>query len=206
MANFFRIAVFLTAAMFFAGPVSAESPPEGRKFFIDRILTTLPAKKVATQRWVCMKGAETGGDPGIVAGELSEGGDFPDVTDLCVAALIRSARDHTLPDLYKELRTTLGVSTDGYETMPMQIGAVALKNGTELDLGGGRAVDIWPSMAFDAGFTVAYQNGAPEQQNVNEARLKEVTESCLRKGQNPQTCYAVGLVYGARAYKADMGH
>ena len=44
----------------------------------------------------------------------------------------------------------------------MLIGDAALKHQSEADIGEGTGVRLKPGLAFDAGFTVAYQKALPE--------------------------------------------
>ena len=68
--------------------------------------------------------------------------------------------------------------------------------------------EVTPALALDAGFTVAYQTGAPTK-SADAAALRKATETCLDKYANqplsPGACFGVGYVHGAQAYANNVG-
>jgi hypothetical protein len=189
--------------MFADGPIYAEGVP-GQELLEEMQTADYSPKRISRARWFCAMGRE----PAVVAESRKDGlmGKLPEASDYCVAALTRSAHDHVLPELYSRLKTELGVSTEGYEKLPAAIGASVLNNGTTVDIGNDMHTDVSPSLAFDAGFTVAYQTGASHEGKINETRMKEVAESCLGGGLDAGSCYSVGFIYGVRTYQAAAGH
>jgi hypothetical protein len=158
----------------------------------------LPAL-IANARRSCALGQE----PARVAEARSQGAYFtPDVADSCVTALVRTARDHHLADLYGKLVAEVGGSSDASEKLPRAIGAAVLNNATNVAIGNGKAAIVTSALAFDAGFTVAYQDGALKKA-VNAERLKALAEDCLAQRQDAGTCFSVGYVYGARAFNGE---
>ncbi len=170
-----------------------------RRQILDEMLTSDPPYAVAAQRWVCAMGQE----PDSVAEHRAKGASFfPDAADSCVTALARSAHDHNLPALYGKLITELGGSSDASERLPHAIGAAVLNNATNVAIGNGKAAVVTPALAFDAGFTVSYQDGAAKKA-VNPERLKTLAEACLNQQQDAGTCFSAGYVYGARAFSGE---
>jgi hypothetical protein len=202
-----RGALLLAACMFVAvvgraRAAGAPSPAEiaaHRQEILDDMLSKDPPYAVAAQRWVCAMGQEPAG----VTKSRSEGATFfPDAADSCVTALVRTARDRQLPALYGRLLAELGGNREGYERLPRTIGATVLNGTTKAAIGGGKAVEVTPALAFDAGFTVAYLDGAANQGAADARQLKTLTESCLAQGQDAGTCFSVGYASGANAFRA----
>jgi hypothetical protein len=143
-----------------------------------------------------------GGEPASVAESRKEGAYFtPDAVDSCVAALVRTAHDHRLPDLYRMLVGELGGSAD-HDKLPHAIGATVLHGSAKVAIGNNKAATVTPALAFDAGFTVAYQEGAANRGTADAQQLKTVAEACLDQSQDAGTCFSVGYVYGSRAFNA----
>ena len=180
----------------------AASPAEiaaQRREILDALATTDPAPAVAAQRWVCAMGKE----PAMVAKSRGEGADFfPDASDSCVAALTRVARDLQLSVLYDKLLTELSGNRDGAGDLPRAIGGAVLNGAVKVPIGNGKAATVTPALAFDAGFAVAFQQGAANSGVIENRQLKAMTEACLGQQQDPATCFSVGHVHGARAFAA----
>ncbi len=190
--------------IFIAGSVFAQkdSPQEiqrQRMVIVNDILTTDRPDSVETQRWVCF----TGQEPSRVRDARHDGMTFtPDASDSCVAALERNGNDRTLPGLYKRLATELGGNPDGYAKLPKAIGAAVLSGDDKVYIGNHKVVTVTASIAFDAGFTVAYTGRAPKKQGMDPLKLKSVAESCLDERKDAATCFSVGYVYGAQSLNA----
>jgi hypothetical protein len=145
-----------------------------------------------------------GGEPARVAESRAGGAYFtPDAADGCVTALVRTARDGHLPELYHQLLIKLGGSVEGYERWPRVIGAAVLNGNIKVAIGNNKAAEVKPSMAFDAGFTVAYQDGTASKSGSADARqLKTLAEACLAQHQDAGTCFSAGYMYGSQAFRA----
>jgi hypothetical protein len=117
---------------------------------------------------------------------------FPDAGVFCVELLRRAAREDRLPDFY---------SDHHIEHVPYEIrDYVAAKDKHT------PAQDAWmgsvkPGTAFDAGFTVAYQEGAAlPASKVDPAKLEAVVEACFNEKSPATTCYSIGYVQGSLAH------
>jgi hypothetical protein len=143
-----------------------------------------------------------GGEPKRVAESRAGGAYFtPDAADGCVTALIRTARDHHLPELYRSFLTELGEGQGGADALPRAIGAAAMGGSTKVTLSAGKAAAISPALALDAGFTVAYQAGeGAKAPSPDPKQLKTVAETCLGQRGDVGSCFSVGYVYGAQAF------
>lgn len=185
-------------------PGSAASPEEiatRRQEVLRNMLTEeYQPSLIAGLRWVCAMGRQ----PASVAGDRANGTYFtPDAGDSCVTALVRTARDNRLPELYGKLATEMGGNAAGSETLPRVIGAAVLSGDGKAPIGNGRVAVVTPALAFDAGFTVAYQEGtASKPVTVDAGKLKILAEACLGQHQDAGTCFSAGYVDGARAFKA----
>jgi len=190
--------------IFVGGSVFAQndSPQEirhQRMAIVNAILTTDRPDSVETQRWVCF----TGGEPSRVRDARRDGMAFtPDASDSCLAALERSGKDRTLPGLYKRLATELGGNAEGYGRLPKAIGASVLSGDGKVYIGNHKLVTVTASIAFDAGFTVAYTGRAAKKQGMDPLKLKSVAERCLDERKDAATCFSVGYVYGAQSFSA----
>jgi hypothetical protein len=174
------------------------TPAERRREMVNDMLTKDSAHDIENERWLCA----TGQAPDDVAQSRKDGNDDePDASDSCVMALIRSARDHVLPDLYRKVIVKLGGDVSGYDKLPRLIGASVLTNHNQVAIGNGKAAVVGGALAFDAGFVVAYQDAAPKKEG-NAQRLKELTEACLGNGQDAGTCFSIGYVQGSLAINA----
>jgi hypothetical protein len=180
----------------------AASPAETaahRHEILDALATTDTPYGVAAQRWSCAMGME----PASVAQARSQGAEFfPDAADSCVTALARTARDRQFPTLYTRLLTELGGSPDRAGGLPQAIGPVVLAGTNKAAIGNDKVVVVTPALAFDAGFAVAWQEGAANKGAVDGQQLKAVTENCLSQHLDTGTCFSVGYVQGARAFNA----
>lgn len=205
-----RHAVLLGLAMSAsAAPVSAAGPASGtpspadiaahRQALLNDMLTKDSAYVIAGQRWLCAMGKE----PAQVAKARAQGAYFfPDAADSCVAALIRTARDRQLPTLYGKLLTELGIGQGDGARLPEAIGAVVMNGAEKVPIGNGKAMVVTSAIAFDAGFTVGYWQGAGVSGAVNVQQLKVVSEDCLGQRRDAATCFSAGHVHGARAFNA----
>jgi hypothetical protein len=194
----------LSAFAFFAGAVSASAatPAEiaaHRQESLDEMLTErFQPSLVANARRSCALGLE----PAHVAESRAGGAYFtPDAADGCVTALIRTARDRHLPELYGRLAVEMGGSATGSDNLPRVIGAAVLSGDGKAAIGNGKVAVVTPALAFDAGFAVAYQDGnASKPASVDAAKLKALADSCLGQHQDAGTCFSAGYAYGARAF------
>jgi hypothetical protein len=190
----------LMAAMLAGGAGAfAASPAEitaQRQQLLDDMLTTDPPYAIAAERWVCAMGRS----PSTVAENRAGGwAFFPDAADGCVTALVRTAHDRRLPELYGKLLTELGGSTDGPERLPKAIGAAVMNGSGKVAIGNGRAAVVTPALAFDAGFSVAYNDQAAAKGVADPGQLKALAEACLGQHQDTGTCFSAGYVYGTQA-------
>lgn len=204
-----RHAVLLGLAMSAsAAPVSAAGPASGspspadivahRQALLNDMLTKDSAYVIAGQRWLCAMGKK----PAQVSEARTQGAYFlPDAVDSCVAALMRSARDRQLSTLYDKLLAELGVGQGDGARLPAAIGAVVMNGATNVPIGNGQSMTVTPAIAFDAGFSLAYQQGASTGA-VNAQQLRTVTEDCLGQRRDAVTCFSVGHVHGARVFNA----
>ena len=163
------------------------------------ILRTNRPEKVWQQRWICFNGNQ----PSRVKEMRGEGFAFvPDAADSCVAALQRTATDGKLGDAYKKLLAETGGETDFAGKFPNAIGASVLSGDGKVAIGNRKAITVDPPIAFDAGFTVAYIDGAAKKQGVDPQKLRTLAEACLSNNKDPGTCFSIGYVYGAQAFNA----
>jgi hypothetical protein len=154
---------------------------------------------MAAQRLTCMLGEQ----PDRVAKERRVGkNSIPDAADTCVAALVRAAHDGHLSDLYRTLLTQLGGNVELAEKLPLAIGNAVMDGNSRVTISNGKAIDVPPSLAFDAGFTVAYLKGDARADDVDPAKLKLLAESCLAVNKDAGTCFSAGYTYGQQAVRA----
>ena len=156
---------------------------------------------IATTRKMCALGQA----PGWVSAKRARYGSavpFADASDMCVGVLGSIAERGHLSDLYREFLITMGGDAAAYERWPRVIGNAVLNDATKVAIGKNKVADVTPALAFDAGFTVAYEDGkAAKDQTADAAALKALTEACLGQHQDAGTCFSVGYVYGVHAYK-----
>ena len=183
-----------------AGKPSPGEITAQRQDIISNILTSDPPSTVEDSRWVCAMGRA----PTLVSKSRAEGDDFmPDAVDECMAALTRKAHDRGLPELYSKLLTQLGSSTEGYEKLPHAIGTAVMNGSGKAPIGGGKVATVTPALAFDAGFTVAYQEDAGNQPpSVTDAQLRVLAEGCLNQQQDAGSCFSAGYMYGVKALRS----
>jgi hypothetical protein len=143
-----------------------------------------------------------GGEPARVVESRAGGAYFtPDAADGRVTALIRTAHDGHLLQLYEKLLTEMGGDVANYEKWPRVIGAAALAGKADVAIGANKAIELTPAIAFDAGFTVAYQEGkAGKSGTVIAATLKALAESCVGQHGDVAKCFSAGYMYGAHAF------
>ena len=116
-----------------------------------------------------------------------------------VTALRRVAQVGDLKKIYSKLATEVGGNEEGYQLLPRAIGSAALANRDSITVGGGKGAAVTPSLAFDAGFTVAYTERVPDKWTLETKKLREITEACLADKRDAGTCFSVGYLYGAHA-------
>jgi hypothetical protein len=128
---------------------------------------------------------------------------FADASDMCVATLRGIARDQRLLGYYRDLLAAMSGNPTLYAGFPRSIGAAVLNGTGKVSIGNGKAAVVTPALAFDAGFTVAYQEGnGSKAPNADAAQIKVLAESCLGQHEDAGTCFSAGYVYGARAFNA----
>jgi hypothetical protein len=128
---------------------------------------------------------------------------FADASDMCVGTLQSTATDGHLGDLYREVLVRLGGDVANSAKWPRVIGAAVLDDKADVPIGNHKSARMTPALAFDAGFTVAFQDGsAAKSQDADLAQLKALAESCLGQHHDAGTCYSAGYVYGTQAFKA----
>jgi hypothetical protein len=179
-------------------PAQQDSPAEiarQRQEILDHMMQ-LDAQRNAPQRWVCAMGKE----PESVKEGRAEGDAFmPDAADSCLTALRRIAQVGDLLPMYAKLAKEVGGTEEGYKLLPRYIGSAALANRDSVSVGNGMGALVTPSLAFDAGFTVAYTERVPDKWTSDTKKLKEITEDCLANRRDAGTCFSVGYLYGAHA-------
>jgi hypothetical protein len=179
--------------------VAVAASPE-QQASLRSVLTSVTSEAVSAQRLTCFFGEE----PERVAKARRAGQTFlPDAADICVAVLVRSARDGKLFDLYRTILREQGGDLALVEQMPMLTGTAALKDADKMTLGNGKAMDVPPTLAFDAGFTVAYLRRDGSKANADPVKLRAVIESCLTVKTDAGTCFAAGYAEGGKALTAD---
>ena len=100
MTRFLHALPIIAATLFSAGSAIAET--EVGRQIVNETLTSASPDSVASTRWNCMEGTEPWVNEGI---DDVDGKSGVDAVKSCVAALTRTARDHNLPDLYKQVLT-----------------------------------------------------------------------------------------------------
>ena len=169
-----------------------------RQEIVEAILTSDDQHTVEKERWLCINRLE----PSRVTEARASGFNFtPDAFDSCLAALERNAGDKQLTEIYQKLLLHLGGTADGYQTFPKAVGAAVLSGNGKVIIGNGLSATITPQLAFDAGFTVAYEGAAAKREGVDMQKLKAVAENCLNVQGDAGTCFSVGYVYGSQAIK-----
>lgn len=151
---------------------------------------------------VTRKGCALGEAPEQVAAKRASYGPgqaFPDASAMCLSSMAALGRQHHLLGFYEALVASAGGDPALSRTLPRAIGAAVLGGAAKVSLGGGKVAGVTPALAFDAGFTVAYDAGRPPQAAANPVQLKAVAEACLSQRQDAGTCFSVGYVYGGRA-------
>ncbi len=196
-------ALLLAASLLASAPVWAADLTPAQKAAEQATLNELNGfvdDQIATTRTTCAMGQA----PQWVADNRAKNGNgvpYADASDMCVATLKGIATEGHLGDLYRESVTKLGGSVELSSRIPTAIGAAVLSGATQVAIGNQEAVVVTPALAFDAGFTVAYQQGsAAKMMAANTVKLKAVAQSCLGQHQDDGTCFAAGYIYGARAF------
>lgn len=200
LAALLAVGVLAGSAQAFAAD-SAPSPAEiaaRRQAALDEMLTAaFQPSLIANVRQSCALGME----PSHVVESRNGGAYFtPDAADSCVMALVRTAHDNRLTELYAKLLPELGGNAGAAEQLPRVIGAAVMGGNTKVAIGNGKVAEVTPALAFDAGFTVAYQAGdASNGETANSGQLKDIAEVCLAQQRDAKTCFSAGYVYGAQA-------
>ena len=180
---------------------TADDVVAARQASVNRILTATPASAIAAQRLTCMLGEE----PDRVTQARRAGQYFiPDAADMCVAALVRTAHDGHLSDLYRTLLTELGGNVELAEKLPLVIANAVLDGNGKVEIGNGKVMDVVPPpLAFDAGFTMAYLGGHEKYKpDVDDpAQLKLLTGGCLAVQKDAGPCFGAGFAQGAQAFR-----
>lgn len=162
------------------------------------MLSTLPVENVVNVRGSCAAGRA----PAAIKMNRSSGFDFaPDASEECPTTLLRLAREGMLLSYYRDLMVKATGRDVGHEKVPPAVAAAAMQGKPEVVLGNQRAVPVSSSLAFDAGFTMAYQQRQPVTNAMpGLAVLKTIAERCLGEEEGDRgLCYATGFSYGARA-------
>jgi hypothetical protein len=198
--------IIILAALAISGLLAQKDSPEEiaaqRKEILEMMMKDT-ADSVGVKRWVCAMGKE----PESVKEARAGGFDFtPDASDGCVTALVRTAQVGDLVQMYSKLAKAVGGTGEDYKTLPRAIGSAALANRDSVAVGGGKGAQVTPSLAFDAGFTVAYTERVPDKGITDAQKLKAITEACLGGSQDAGTCFSVGYVYGAHAVPRPAKH
>ena len=127
---------------------------------------------------------------------------FADASGMCVSTLGAKGEDGQLGRLYRDLLARLGGDVTGAVNWPRAIGAAVLADKSTVAIGNGKAITVQPALAFDAGFTVAYQEGsASHMQNADADQLQALAEACLDQHQEAGTCFSAGYLYGAASVR-----
>ena len=102
------------------------------------------------------------------------------------------------------LLTELGGNVEEYEKLPSAIGNAVLDGNGKLEIGNGKVMDVVPpSLAFDAGFTVAYLGGHEKYRpDVDDpTQLKLLTGGCMAVQKDAGPCFGAGFAHGAQAFR-----
>lgn len=124
-----------------------------------------------------------------------------DAVDECPVILLRQAREGALLAFYSALLTQLVGKSDGHEHLPMAIATTVMRGENQVPVGSQRAAVVSAALAFDAGFTVAFQGKTALSPAMPElAALRLIANRCLQQQEpNLGLCYATGFTLGARA-------
>jgi hypothetical protein len=200
LANFalaLAMAVISGQASAQAAPPSPADIAARRAEMVKAMLTdAYTAELIQHMRRTCAVGDE----PARVAHDRAEGAYFtPDASDTCVTVLARTSHDGRLSGLYNVLLAEEGGDPAMAGALPDAIGGAVLNGATKVSIGNGRAAGVSPALAFDAGFTVAFQKGSTQTAaNSSSVKLKAITEDCLAQRGDDGTCFSVGYAYGAK--------
>jgi hypothetical protein len=178
---------------------SSEEIAAQRQEILDSFLAPDGADVAARERQLCFLGKQ----PQRVRDDRARGAYFsPDAADACVVVLTRLGRDQQLLEQYRKFVLAIGGDVATVASLPQTIGAAVMNGQHTVALGNGKGANVRPSTAFDAGFTVAYQErGTAPAGASDQTKLKAVTETCLDDQQDAGTCFSVGYLQGARAYR-----
>lgn len=163
------------------------------------LLAREPRESIAEMRRICAFGRA----PAATARSRSLGAETqPDAADRCATVLLRTARERALAELYRDLVGELGGDVGEHAKLPAAIATTVLKTGSvQVPIGNARAATVTGALAFDSGFTLAYEKGERATAAMPElVVLKSIAERCLASVE-PKLglCYSTGYVYGARA-------
>lgn len=136
--------VFALLALVFPTPAFTASPAEiaaQRQEALDGILHRDTAYTVAAERKICAAGKM----PAHVSEQRAAGAAFyPDAADMCVAVLVRTAKDGRLPELYVKLLGEAGGDRSQAAVLAQTIGGAALANQKAAPIGNGKGMVITP--------------------------------------------------------------
>ena len=186
-----------------AAPPSPEVVEAQRQEQLHALLTNqYDAHFIADIRLSCLSGKASAD----VQEDRADGTYFaPDASDECVTVLTRTGRDGELPTLYREILTRQGGDAGNAALWPKVIAAAVLKDKTEVEIGNGKVTQVSAALAFDAGFTVAYQQGsAAHAAKADPAQLKAAAEDCLALRRTPHVCFSAGYLYGVQARQSPV--
>jgi hypothetical protein len=170
-----------------------------RQAALQEILTTVSEQAVASGRQTCMFGQES---DVVTEGRRNGKAFLPDASDICVALLVRTAHDGHLSDLYRTILINLGGDPALAPKLPFILGASVISGNGKMQIGKSKESYVPSSLAFDAGFTVAYTKGETHMPNMNADRLKALSELCLGVYLEAGMCFSAGYAEGELAYAA----
>lgn len=124
-----------------------------------------------------------------------------DAVDECPVVLLRQAREGALLTFYRDLLVRIAGQPEGHEHLPMAIANSVMRGDKQVPIGNQRAAAISAALAFDAGFTVAFQGKTALSPAMPAlATLRPIASRCLQQQEpNLGLCYATGFTLGARA-------
>jgi hypothetical protein len=126
----------------------------------------------------------------------------PEAGEGCVAALTRQAHDGALIAFYEDTLKLKTGSSVGAQTLPQRLVDAIQSGKSAIDVGRGAMLEVTPGLAFDVGFVAAYWDGADAQQaTMDPVRLRTTTENCVGQRGSPKTCFGMGYLQGAAAYR-----
>lgn len=196
---------FLAAVV--AGSLAAPVPAFANDPALIRVQAVADAAKPADARQKILDILT--GNPSVAraARAMCAQADQPSPGEVCVAAMVRQAKDGDGFALYNQLvhdRAVISpLSNEELRiaaALPVQIAEAIAAGKVDVSIGRDRFVSITPGLALDAGFTNAWYNkGAGAATVSDEARFKASTELCTTQKADNKRCFTIGYVHGARA-------